>query len=157
MTQHDTDRSQEIKEAGTINTIVEAIILIHDEQIEEFGGGQGVRDRGLIESSVGRVRRAMEWVDLDAISAIAMLAHSLINNHPFIDGNKRTAFGTMHAQLDQAGYEFTVSDKEIEDTIVEFANGDAPYESIADWIRESVDIKPGVEVELISDDTAYGI
>ncbi|ADU15274.1 type II toxin-antitoxin system death-on-curing family toxin [Asticcacaulis excentricus] len=90
---------------------LEDVLTIHDAQIAEYGGGQGVRDPGQLEAALFRPQTGYYS---DIVSEAAALWESLSQNHPFIDGNKRTAFASMHVFLILNGYELTA---ELNDTI----------------------------------------
>ncbi len=75
----------------------EQVLFLHARLIEETGGSHGIRDVGLLQSAVARPRATFEGEDLypDVCSKAAALMHSLINNHPFVDGNKRTGTAAL--------------------------------------------------------------
>ena len=76
---------------------IDEVVAIHFELINQFGGSQGMRDFGLLHSAVERSRASFGGEDLypDIFSKAAALLHSLILNHPFIDGNKRTSYVSL--------------------------------------------------------------
>jgi len=92
---------------------VEEVILLHSRLIQRTGGAGGVRDLGLLESAVARPRASFGGEDLypDLWSKAAALMHSLIHNHPFVDGNKRTAITAMGILLELNGYELAASNE----------------------------------------------
>lgn len=77
--------------------LVQDILILHDASIEDFGGGNGIRDMGLLESALARPFQTFGGDDLclTVIENAAAIAESLIINHPFIDGNKRTGMLAM--------------------------------------------------------------
>lgn len=81
---------------------VEQVMLLHEQSIKLFGGSSGVRDMALVESAVNRPR--MGYYD-GVIEMAAALMESLLQNHPFVDGNKRTAFAATDVFLEANGYE----------------------------------------------------
>jgi death on curing protein len=85
------------------------VVFIHDDQIRRFGGSPGLRDEGLLEAALYRPQTGY-YADL--IEEAAALWESLSQNHPFIDGNKRTAFGALCAFLDLNGVPLTASPRE---------------------------------------------
>lgn len=113
----------------------EQVLKIHDLNIENFGGSSGVRDAGLLESalaqpflnSFGQDR----YVGLDAKAAAYW--YFLARNHPFIDGNKRTALTTALVFLQMHGIKIQTS-KALEDTAVEVATGAHTIEEMADLL-----------------------
>ena len=84
---------------------VAEVLAIHHLQIEEYGGSHGIRDRGLLESAVFRPQIGYYS---DIREEAAALMESLANNHPFLDGNKRTAFASVHTFLLVNGYDLDV-------------------------------------------------
>jgi death-on-curing protein len=129
-----------------IDKVVDRVIRAHDIQLAKFGGSEGLRDRNLLESAVGRVMQAIALTpegEFDAIDATGMLTHSILKAHAFVDGNKRAGFANMMGMLDQAGFELTLSDIELEDKMVELASSSGGYEVICDWLRDNVVLRDG--------------
>ncbi|MGH7855986.1 MAG: type II toxin-antitoxin system death-on-curing family toxin [Candidatus Binatia bacterium] len=117
---------------------VEQILRIHGLQIERFGGARGVRERGALEAAVARPQMTFGGDDLypDLAAKAAALMHSLIQNHPFVDGNKRV--GAMAAELFLVanGQELDASDDELEATTFAVARGELAAEALAIWVRQ---------------------
>ncbi|MBO9428569.1 type II toxin-antitoxin system death-on-curing family toxin [Sulfitobacter sp. R18_1] len=131
-----------------IDTVVDRVIQAHDIQLAKFGGSEGLRDRNLLESAVGRVMQAIALTpegEFDALDATAMLTHSILKAHAFVDGNKRAGFANMMGMLDQAGFELPLRDIELEDKMVELASSSGGFEVISDWLRENVVLRDGYE------------
>ncbi len=142
-----------------IEAVVDNIIHIHDVQLAKFGGGSGLRDRNLLLSAVGRVKQAIDLFGEDQFStfdAIGMLGHSIMKNHAFVDGNKRTAFAMMDSMAAEAGYEFALTDKEIEDAIVDFASSSGGFEEISEWLEENLVLRDGYMPSSITPEGAGG-
>jgi death-on-curing protein len=114
------------------------LLVLHDAQIRRFGGSAGLRDEGLLESAIGRVRNAAAYVDLDPVAAAAMLCHAILKNHAFVDGNKRTAYGALVMTLAGSGLRLEAGDMEIADMIIEAAASHDGHEPIEAWVRERV-------------------
>ena len=114
---------------------VDVALAIHEEQIGEHGGGEGVRDRGLLESALARPLNlgAYEEPDLPALAAV--LGFGLARNHPFVDGNKRTAFVAVEAFLGLNGLDLTAGDADCVLTMLSVAAGDMSEAAFADWLR----------------------
>ena len=112
--------------------------VFHDAQLRRFGGAPGLRDQGLLDSAVGRVRSAMLYEEMDAVDAAAMLCHAILKNHAFVDGNKRTAYGAMVMTLAAAGLHLEAKDEEILEMILAAAGGQGPWTDIAGWLRGRV-------------------
>lgn len=89
-----------------------AIYAIHEEQLAEHGGGIGVRDEGLMDSALARPQQSAHCGTPDAAAVAAACGFGLARNHPFVDGNKRTAF--VATELFQAlnGHDLVADDEE---------------------------------------------
>ena len=112
------------------------ILAIHDEQLAEHGGGTGVRDTGLLESVLARPQNQFAYdasVDLPALAAA--YAFGLARNHPFVDGNKRSAFVAAEVFLDLNGMTVTASDEECVLTMLRLAAGEIEESAYAAWLR----------------------
>jgi death-on-curing protein len=116
----------------------EVVLAIHDEQIAEHGGLPGVREMALIQSAPARPRNAVAYGMPDAADLAAAYAYGLARNHPFQDGNKRTAFVVALVFLLSNGYELTVSDGESVATIRALAAGELSEEALAKWLRANM-------------------
>ena len=117
---------------------VEVAIAAHAEQLAEHGGGEGVRDRALVESAMTRPLNLAAYGDPDAAALAAAYAYGIARNHPFVDGNKRTAAVVSENFLMLKGYWLTASDAELVVAILDLAAGDLSEEELADWFREHV-------------------
>ena len=87
-----------------------AVLAIHDEQIAEHGGGLGVRDPGSLDSALARPINLAAYAQPDAAELAAVYAIAIARNHPFVDGNKRTAYVALELFLDQNACDFLASD-----------------------------------------------
>lgn len=116
----------------------ENVIQIHFEIVEETGGSQGLRDLGLLESAVMRPQQTFAGKDLYPTLGIkaAALVHSLLLNHMFVDGNKRTATISMIEFLIFNKRKFTATNKDIVDFAMRVENSKPTIEEIASWIKE---------------------
>lgn len=117
---------------------VEQVLELHRLQISRFGGSSGLRDRGALESAVLRSQMTFDGEDLhpDVEVKAAVLLHSLVMNHAFVDGNKRV--GAMAAEyfLTVNGVELLASDEELVHLTVSVARGELGAEAIAIWLRQ---------------------
>lgn len=115
-------------------TVVRAI---HSRQLSEHGGLDGIRDEGLLASALARARNLFAYgnpkPDLPALAAA--YAFGVIKNHPFVDGNKRTAYVICRTFLKLNGQDFDASDVEKYRTFIDVADGTLSEEQLADWIR----------------------
>ena len=107
----------------------------HDEQLVEHGGPTGVRDVNLLTSALGRPQQLANYGSPDASDLAAAYAFALARNHPFVDGNKRTAFVALELFLFLNGFELTASDADCVLTTLELAAGKLEEAALAQWIR----------------------
>jgi death-on-curing protein len=115
---------------------VEVAIAAHAEQLAEHGGGEGVRDQALLESAMARPRNLAAYGEPDAAALAGAYAYGIARNHPFVDGNKRTAAVISETFLVRNGYRLTASDAELVVAFLALAAGEFSEEEIADWFRE---------------------
>ena len=112
------------------------VLAIHEAQLAEHGGIAGLRDEGLLPSALARPRNLEAYGDdPDAASLAASYAFGIARNHPFLDGNKRTAFVVMELFLDLNGWTLEAEDAECISTILALASGDLGEEALAVWLR----------------------
>jgi death-on-curing protein len=116
----------------------EVAAAIHREQLDEHGGGQGVRDPGLLESAMARPRNLVAYGDPDAASLAAAYAYGLARNHPFVDGNKRTAAVLSETFLAINGLLLNATDAELVVAFLALAAGELSEEELADWFRSRI-------------------
>jgi death-on-curing protein len=110
--------------------------VLHGEQLDEHGGAEGVRDEGLLESALARPQNLAAYGDPDAAAIAASYAFGLARNHPFIDGNKRTALVVSLVFLAKNGWLAISSDAEMLAIFLDLAAGDVSEEELAHWFRE---------------------
>lgn len=113
------------------------VLAIHDLMIKKFGGSHGLRDIGLLESAIGRRQATFDSNDLNVsvFEKAAALLQSLLKNHPFIDGNKRTALSSAGVFLKLNGYQLTNSHNDEVDFTVQVDNKHLSIEEIIEWLR----------------------
>jgi len=112
-------------------------LAMHSEQIAEHGGTDGVRDAGLLESALARPQNLFAYgEDVDMASLAASYAFGLAKNHPFLDGNKRTALVVSVTFLNLNGYRFDASPSETYTQFLGLAKGLISEEQLATWFRE---------------------
>ena len=114
------------------------IHAVHEEQLAEHGGSAGLRDAGLLESALARPMQLAAYGEPDT-AALAALAASygfgLAKNHPFVDGNKRTAFVAVELFLTLNGWELGASDVDCVIAMLHLAAGDWSEAQFAEWVR----------------------
>ena len=113
-------------------------LAIHDEQLAEHGGASGVRDTGLLESAIARPLNRASYGDPDIAELAAVYAFSIVRNHPFVDGNKRTGYVLLETFLELNGASFPVTDAEAVIAILQLAAGDTSEEEFIEWVRANV-------------------
>jgi death-on-curing protein len=113
-------------------------LAAHREQLAEHGGGDGVRDPGLFESAMARPQNLDVYGEPDAAALAASYAFGLARNHPFVDGNKRTAAVVSEAFLRLNGYTLNASDAEVVVAFLALAAGELTEDQLAEWFGERV-------------------
>jgi len=117
---------------------VESVLVMHEEQITEHGGGVGVRDLGLLDSALARPRNAWSYGQSDLVALGALYAAGIMRNHPFIDGNKRTGFLAAYAFLYVNGLEIVADEAEVVVHCLSLAASEIDEAEFAAWLRENV-------------------
>lgn len=120
-------------------TLTEALEL-HTRIIETTGGSSGVRDLDLLKSSLAQPKMTFDGQDLYPTLAekAATLAFSVINNHPFVDGNKRIAHALLETFLVLNGYELRENAVEQEQIVLALASGLLKREQFAEWVKNHI-------------------
>ena len=108
---------------------------VHEEQLAEHGGAAGIRDQALFESALARPQQLAAYGDPDAQALAACYAVALAKNHPFTDGNKRTAFVAMELFLWLNGWTLSSTDSDCVLVMLEVAAGTVREEELAAWLR----------------------
>lgn len=116
---------------------IEKAMAYHTEVVLTSGGANGLRDVGVLESALQRPFQTFGGEDLypSPLEKTAALMESLIVNHPFVDGNKRTGYILGRVLLVESGYDFTASEDERYDFVIAIASGDLRYEQILAWLQ----------------------
>lgn len=117
---------------------VGVIRAVHDEQLAEHGGAAGIRDAGLLESALARPQNLAAYGDPDAAALAAAYGFGLARNHPFVDGNKRTAFVAVELFLALNGEELIADDVQCVLTMLQLAGGELDEAAFAAWIRQQL-------------------
>ena len=116
---------------------VEIAIAVHEMQLAEHGGPAGIRDRGMLESALGRPQNKFAYGETDLAVLAAAYGYGMARNHPFIDGNKRTSLMAIYTFLGVNDVEFIVSEADFAAIILDLAAGHVSEESLARWIRDN--------------------
>ena len=123
----------------------DAVRDIHSEQLRLFGGPDGVRDEGLLESALARPMNRFAYGETDLALLAAAYAFGIARNHPFIDGNKRVAFLAMMTFLRLNGIPFAPSQADAAAAILALAAGEVDEEGLTRWIRDNWPTAPQAE------------
>ena len=116
--------------------MTEAMVqVIHADQIATHGGAHGVRDEGLLASALGRARNRYGYEESNIHRLAANYGYGIARNHPFIDGNKRTAFQVMYAFLKVNGWELTAPEPEVVLVMQALAAGEMSEMELAQWLQ----------------------
>ena len=116
---------------------VDEVIDMHAEQLAIFGGPEGIRDHGLLESAVLRPVNQWHYGQTDRAALAAAYAFGLARNHAFVDGNKRIAFHAMMVFLRGNGIAFAPDPAHATEIILSLAAGEVSEESLTRWIRDN--------------------
>jgi len=111
------------------------VLAIHAHQLDEHGGGPGLRDLDLLESAIARPRQRHTYGDPDVFDLAAAYTAAIINNHPFVDGNKRTGFvvGVLLPELN--GSTLTALEADTTRAVLDLAAGEIKEGEFASWLR----------------------
>jgi death-on-curing protein len=124
---------------GWIWVALDVALSAHAEQLAEHGGGEGVRDAGALESAMARPQNLALYGNPDAAALAAAYAFGIARNHPFVDGNKRTAAVVSETFLVLNGFELNASDAELVIAFLDLAAGELTEAEMAAWFREFVE------------------
>jgi death-on-curing protein len=113
------------------------LLAVHDEQLVEHGGISGVRDNGMFESALAKPQNLAAYGEPDFAHLAAAYSFGLAKNHPFLDGNKRTAFVAVELFLRLNGFVLDAEDTACVLTMLAVAGGEMDEQNFADWIRKN--------------------
>jgi death on curing protein len=117
------------------------VLAIHDEQLSQHGGATGIRDEGLPESAIARPINRAAYGEPDIGELAAVYALGIARNHPFIDGNKRTAYVALETFLALNGMRFPVSDADAVIMSLHMASGYITDDDFIAWVRDHAELK----------------
>ena len=118
--------------------VAERIVLaIHEDQLAQHGGSLGIRDKNLLGASLARPKHLFAYGDPSIFDLAAAYGYGLANNHPFIDGNKRTAFMVMYTFLGLNDYWLEVEEMEVVVKMEGLTMNRETQESISLWLKEN--------------------
>lgn len=124
--------------SGIVWVSREVVEAVHDRQLAEHGGGTGVRDAGLLESALARPQNQFHYGETDLAAVAAAYAFGIARNHPFIDGNKRTAWvaARLFLRLNEVALEFDKAEATV--MMQQLAAGELEEETVAAWFRDRI-------------------
>ncbi|MFL6760803.1 type II toxin-antitoxin system death-on-curing family toxin [Sphingomonas sp.] len=111
-------------------------VAVHDQQLATHGGGTGIRDQGMLDSALARPKNLAAYGEPDVPALAASYAFGIARNHPFVDGNKRTALVVCETFLVDNGYSLLASDAELAVLFEALAGGKLGEDELAQWFRE---------------------
>jgi death-on-curing protein len=118
---------------------LDVAMAAHAEQLAEHGGGEGVRDARLLESAMARPQNLAAYGEPDVAALAAAYAFGIARNHPFVDGNKRTAAVVSETFLALNGYRLTASDAELVVAFLDLAAGELGEKELEAWFKEFIE------------------
>ena len=122
----------------TLYLSLEQVLALHDDLVAAFGGARTLRERGMLESAVARPAMTFGGEDLygDVAAKAAALMHSLVLNHPFVDGNKRIGAAAAELFIEGNGSILQAADEEFEGVTMAVAAGSVSIEALTIWFRQ---------------------
>jgi death-on-curing protein len=112
------------------------VLAIHERLLAEHGGLVGIRDNGLLKSALDRPQNLFTYEKPSIFDMAAAYAHGIAKNHPFLDGNKRTALASAGIFLERNGYQLTASEETAVVATLELASGQMNQESFSTWLKQ---------------------
>jgi len=115
------------------------ILTIHESRLAKYGGSSGLRDNGLLESAIAMPQTSFggEFLHPDIFTMAAAYLFHICKNHPFVDGNKRTALAACLVFLEINGYELTADEKSLEKLVIDTASGKLTKNNIAKFLTKN--------------------
>ena len=114
-----------------------ALLYLHSESLRQFGGAEGLRDEGLLDSALARPLNRHAYDDeTDLCRLAAAYAHGIVRNHPFVDGNKRAAFAAAGVFLMANGLDLNAPPAMATVAVLDLAAGDLSEDDFAIWLRD---------------------
>jgi death on curing protein len=118
----------------------ENVVAIHSVIIERFGGANGLRDKAGLEAAINRPFQTFDGHELypTAVDKAAAIFESIISNHPFVDGNKRTAYVLMRLFLKESAIDISAAENDKYEFVVKAASGQLTIDEIKAWIKSKL-------------------
>ena len=111
------------------------VLAMHERLLSEHGGASGIRDAALLDSALARPPQLLACGDPDVFELAAAYAAGMVRNHPFVDGNKRTAFMCAYVFLARNGFQLTAPEVDAAQAVIDLAAGDLAEDAFAIWLR----------------------
>lgn len=126
--------------SGFIWPSKDQIIAVHDASLKRFGGAEGIRDQGLLESALARPFASFAGREVfpSDIAKVCAMCHALVTNHPFVDGNKRVGAAILGMVLRVNGLRFKPRHEEFYAVILGVASGKISLESLTSWVLTQI-------------------
>lgn len=118
---------------------LQLVVALHAESIAEFGGLNGIRDEGLLDSALARPRQLLAYGDPNLFELAATYAFGIARNHAFVDGNKRTALAAADVFLQLNGFEIVVDEVQAVVAFQDLAAGEIDEAMLAKWIEANAE------------------
>jgi len=115
------------------------VLAMHGRLLAEHGGGRGVRDAASLNSALARPQQLLAYGEPDLCDLAAAYASGIVRNHPFVDGNKRTAFMTAYVFLARNGLRLLASEIDAAQIMIALAADELGEAELASWLRDSCD------------------
>lgn len=115
----------------------EEVLMIHDQVVALHGGANGIRDMSGLESAIARPYQSFdgEYLYITCFEKGAAIGESIIMNHPFVDGNKRTGYVLMETLLRLEGFKITAQDDLLYQFVIDISTGSKRFDEIVDWLQ----------------------
>lgn len=119
--------------------LIKDVLNLHEMLIEFYGGSNGIRDEKALDSAINRPFMTFDGIDLyiTPIEKAAALIESIAKNHPFVDGNKRTAYYLSRRFLNLNGIEINATQEDKYQFVINIASGQYQYEDIVEWLKNN--------------------
>jgi death-on-curing protein len=117
----------------------ELVLAIHDRQLVEHGGAEGLREEALLQSALGRPQNHFDYESSDVLELAAKYTSGIVKNHPFVDGNKRTGFVVGVLFLELNGYRFRASEEAAAKAVLELAAETIDERGFCEFLRANSD------------------
>ncbi len=118
---------------------LDAVLAMHEQLVAEHGGDAGLRDRGLLESALAAPRNHRAYGEADLSTLAAAYAHAITRDHPFLEGNKRTAFLAAYTFLGITGHELVAPEEDVVAMVVGLSDRSVSAKAFAQWLKGACD------------------